>query len=264
MDGMILCDKPAGASSHDEVLSVRRALSGAKTGHAGTLDPFATGLLLVLVGRATRIARYVLTLSKTYVTTARYGALSSTGDPDGEIVQTGRIPPDPPPLPTGELRQRPPAYSAIRIDGVRAYERARRGEDVDMPERLVHVHRFEQLWREDGERGGYEIECGSGTYVRSLIAELGDAYCESLRRTSIGPWSVGAADGETLIPLGDVLAAFLPIVRIEGEQARRARHGALVDVESGGTVVLADADGPICIAEPREGGGVKASVGFRA
>jgi len=243
---------------------VRRALSGAKTGHAGTLDPFATGLLLVLVGRATRIARYVLTLSKTYVTTARYGALSSTGDPDGEIVQTGRIPPDPPPLPTGELRQRPPAYSAIRIDGVRAYERARRGEDVDMPERLVHVHRFEQLWREDGERGGYEIECGSGTYVRSLIAELGDAYCESLRRTSIGPWSVGAADGETLIPLGDVLAAFLPIVRIEGEQARRARHGALVDVESGGTVVLADADGPICIAEPREGGGVKASVGFRA
>ncbi|HET8537733.1 MAG TPA: tRNA pseudouridine(55) synthase TruB, partial [Solirubrobacteraceae bacterium] len=143
MDGMILCDKPAGASSHDEVLRVRRALRGAKTGHAGTLDPFATGLLLVLVGRATRIARYILTLPKTYVTVARYGALSSTGDPDGEIVPTGRIPPDPPPMPTGEVRQRPPAYSAVRIQGVRAYERARRGETFDMPERVVNVRRFE-------------------------------------------------------------------------------------------------------------------------
>ena len=263
MDGMILCDKPAGVSSHDEVLRVRRALAGAKTGHAGTLDPFATGLLLVLVGRATRIARYVLTLPKTYVTTARYGALSSTGDPDGEIVQTGRIPLDPPPLPTGAVRQRPPAYSAIRVGGVRAYERARRGEEFEMPERIVHVHRFEQRTREDGVRGSYEIECSSGTYIRSLVAELGDAYCESLRRTRIGPWSVDAADGETLIPLIDVLAAFLPIVVVEGEPARRARHGALVDVEADGTVVLADDEGPICIAEPREGGGVKASVGFR-
>jgi tRNA pseudouridine55 synthase len=264
MDGMILCDKPAGCSSHDEVLRVRRALAGAKTGHAGTLDPFATGLLIVLVGRATRIARFLLTLPKTYVTVGRFGALSSTGDPDGEIVETGRIPPDPPPMPTGEVRQRPPVYSAIRIAGVRAYERARRGEEFEVPERTVHVHRFEQLWRDDGVRGAYEIECSSGTYVRSLIAELGDAYCESLRRTWIGPWGVDVADGETLIPLGDVLAAFLPVVQLDGEQACRARHGALVDVDVEGAVVLTDGDGPICIAEPREGGGAKASVGFRA
>jgi tRNA pseudouridine55 synthase len=263
MDGMILCDKPVGASSHDEVLRVRRALAGAKTGHAGTLDPFATGLLLVLVGRATRIARYVLTLPKTYVTVAHFGAISSTGDPDGEIDETGRIPPDPPPMPTGEVRQRPPIYSAIRIDGTRAYERARRGEVFEMPERTVRVHRFEQLWRENGARAGYEIECSSGTYIRSLVAELGDAYCESLRRTAIGPWSADDADGETLIGLGDVLRAFLPVVAVEGEAARRARHGAVVDVEADGTVVLEDAEGPICIAEPREGGGVKASVGFR-
>jgi tRNA pseudouridine55 synthase len=263
MDGMILCDKPEGCSSHDEVLRVRRALRGAKTGHAGTLDPFATGLLLVLVGRATRIARHILTLPKTYVTTARYGAISSTGDPDGEIVQTGQIPRDPPVMPTGTVSQRPPAFSAVRVGGVRAYERARRGEQFELPERVVQVYRFEQLWREDDERGGYEIECSSGTYVRSLIAELGDAYCESLRRTRIGPWGVEAADGETLIPLGDVLAAFLPVVRVDGEQARRAAHGALVDVEADGTVVLADDEGPICVAEPREGGGVKASVGFR-
>jgi tRNA pseudouridine55 synthase len=162
------------------------------------------------------------------------------------------------------VRQRPPAYSAIRIDGVRAYERARRGEAFAVPERTVTVYRFDQLWREDDVRGGYEIECSSGTYVRSLVAELGDAYCESLRRTEIGPWSADAADGETLIPLGEVLSAFLPVVELEGEQARRARHGAVVDLEPEGSVVLADADGPICIAEPREGGGAKASVGFRA
>src|SRR3954454_21657803 len=100
MDGMILCDKPEGASSHDEGLRGRRALSGAKTGHAGTLDPFATGLLVLLVGRATRIARYVRPLPKAYVTTPRYGALSSPGDPQGALVKPGRGPPDPPPLPT--------------------------------------------------------------------------------------------------------------------------------------------------------------------
>ncbi len=105
MDGIVLCDKPAGCSSHDEVLRVRRALDGVKTGHAGTLDPFATGLLAVLVGKATRIARYVHLQPKTYETVAQLGALSSTGDPTGEITLTGNVPPDPPTLPTGELRQ---------------------------------------------------------------------------------------------------------------------------------------------------------------
>src|SRR5215471_1903382 len=147
MDGIVLCDKPAGRSSHDEVLRVRRALDGAKTGHAGTLDPFATGLLPVLVGKATRIARYLHLLPKTYETVAQLGALSSTGDPTGEITHTGNVPPDPPSLPTGELRQTPPAYSAVRVDGVRAYERARRGETVTVPERVVTVYRFEQHWR---------------------------------------------------------------------------------------------------------------------
>ena len=92
-------------------------------------------------------------------------------------------------LPTGEVRQRPPAYSAVKVGGVRAYKRARRGEEVEVPERQVTVHRFEQLWRE-GDRAEFEIECSSGTYVRSLIADLGDAYCESLRRTAIGPFEV--------------------------------------------------------------------------
>ena len=107
------------------VAAVRRALGGARIGHAGTLDPFATGLLLVLVGRATRIQRYLMALPKRYETVARLGATSSTGDPEGEITVTGRMPPDPPALPTGELRQRPPAYWAVKVGGERAYKRAR-------------------------------------------------------------------------------------------------------------------------------------------
>jgi tRNA pseudouridine55 synthase len=191
-EGVLLIDKPAGPSSHDVVAAVRRALGGVKTGHAGTLDPFATGLLLVLVGRATRVQRHLMELPKRYETVARLGALSSTGDTEGEITETGQFPAPEPELPTGTIRQRPPIYSAIKVGGERAYRRARRGEHFEMPERIVTVHRFQQLWREP-QRAGYLIECSSGTYVRSLIADLGDAYCEELRRTSIGPFSVDDA-----------------------------------------------------------------------
>ncbi len=196
MDGVLLIDKPAGMSSHDVVAAVRRSLGGVRTGHAGTLDPFATGLLLVLVGRATKAQDTLMALPKRYETVAQLGATSSTGDTEGEITRTGRLPDDPPELPTGELRQRPPIYSAVKIGGERAYKRARRGERFEMPERIVTVHRFEQLWRErepaPGElpRAAFAIECGSGTYVRSLVAELGDAYCLELRRTAIGPFHV--------------------------------------------------------------------------
>jgi tRNA pseudouridine55 synthase len=201
LDGVLLIDKPPGMTSHDVVAAVRRSLGGVRTGHAGTLDPFATGLLLVLVGRATKSQQRLMELPKRYETLAQLGALSSTGDTEGEITRTGRIPPDPPELPTGEVRQRPPAYSAVKIGGERAYRRARRGELLEMPERTVTVHRFAQLWRDQtsvpGElpRAGFEIECGSGTYVRSLIAELGDAYCLELRRTAIGPFDVRDAVG---------------------------------------------------------------------
>ena len=199
---MLLVDKPAGITSHDVVARVRRE-RGQKTGHSGTLDPFATGLLLVLLGReATRRAAQFMALRKTYRVVARFGAVSTTGDPEGEIAETGVVPGDDLHLPTGELRQRPPAYSAVKVEGVRAYKRARRGEQVELPERQVTVHRFEQLWRR-GDRAKFEIECSSGTYVRSLIADLGDAYCESLRRIAIGPFTVEEA--ETLLSLGDAL-----------------------------------------------------------
>jgi tRNA pseudouridine55 synthase len=197
LDGLLLIDKPAGMTSHDVVARVRRSLHGARTGHAGTLDPFATGLLIVLVGRATKSQRTIMALPKHYETVAQLGASSSTGDTEGEVTRTGRLADEPAHMPTGEVRQRPPIYSAVKIDGERAYRRARRGEQVQMPERIVTVHRFEQRWRRPDpldptlERAEYEIECSSGTYVRSLIADLGgDAYCLALRRTAIGPFDV--------------------------------------------------------------------------
>lgn len=199
MDGVLLIDKPAGITSHDAVAAVKRALGGVKTGHAGTLDPFATGLLLILVGRATKAQSALMALPKRYEVLARLGALSSTGDTEGEVTETGREPPQPPQLPTGELRQRPPMHSAVKIAGERAYKRARRGESFETPERIVTVYSFQQLWREQGTgpehppRAAYAIECGSGTYVRSLIADLGDAYCLQLRRTRIGPFEADHA-----------------------------------------------------------------------
>jgi tRNA pseudouridine55 synthase len=229
VDGILLIDKPAGITSHDVVAAVRRSLAGAKTGHAGTLDPFATGLLIVLVGKATRLQRRMTGLPKRYETVARLGATSSTGDPEGEVSETGRLPPDPPALPTGEVRQRPPVYSAIKINGERAYRKARRGERLEMPERIVTVHRFEQLWREQPARAekttraAYLIECSSGTYVRSLIADLTDAYCEELRRTAIGPFEVAEA---TPPPPRNTMWADPPLLSIEDATAAAERFEA--------------------------------------
>ena len=160
----------------------------------------------MLIGRdATRLQRTFMELPKTYRTTARLGAVSSTGDRDGEITETGRMPPEPLSLPTGTIRQLTPAYSAVKVGGERAYKKARRGEEVAMPPRIVEVHRFEQLWRR-GEQAEFEIECSSGTYVRSLIADLGDAYCLELRRTAIGPFTAEEAGSGQVIGVAEALA----------------------------------------------------------
>ena len=196
---VLLADKPSGKTSHDVVARVRRETGVKRVGHAGTLDPFATGLLIVLIGReATREQALFMGLRKTYLVEARFGAVSTTGDRDGDITETGVVPPEVPQLPTGEVRQRPPVFSAVKVGGERAYRRARRGEEPEMPERLVSVHRFEcRRW--EPPHASFEVECSSGTYVRSLVADLGDAYCEELRRTAIGPFRVEeAASGEAL------------------------------------------------------------------
>lgn len=190
---VLLCDKPAGITSHDMVARVRRE-RGCKVGHAGTLDPFATGLLLVLLGRATKLQRHLIGLRKTYVATARLGWTSSTGDPDGELTETGRVPGSLA-LPTGRVRQRVPMTSAVRVGGERLYRKAHRGETIETPERDVDVYRADLLDRDTGT-ATYEIECSAGTYVRTLVETLGDAYCAALRRTAIGPFGIEDAGEE--------------------------------------------------------------------
>ena len=268
-DGVILFDKPAGITSHDVVAGVRRTLPrGVKVGHAGTLDPFATGLLLVLVGRATRVQRILMGLEKRYETVARFGATSTTGDPEGEITETGVVPVGALGLPTGTLTQRPPAYSAVKIGGQRAYALARAGVAVEIPEREVQVYEFTERWaRED--RRAFTIRCSAGTYIRSLVMDLGDAYCEELRRTHIGHFDVAEADPDRIVPLNDAIS-FVPAVRLEGEEAKRAGYGAAVsppgeDRHPHATqfIRLLDADGLIALAEPREDGTLKPVIGFR-
>jgi tRNA pseudouridine55 synthase len=184
---VLLCDKPAGITSHDMVVRLRRE-RGCKAGHAGTLDPFATGLLLVLLDGATKLQRFLTGLPKTYLATARLGWRSSTGDPDGELTETGDVP-ESLSLPTGTVRQRVPMTSAVRVGGERLYRKAHRGEEVETPQRDVEVYRAELLGR-DGDTARFEIECSAGTYVRTLVETLGDAYCAELRRTAIGPFSI--------------------------------------------------------------------------
>ena len=206
--GVILFDKPAGITSHDVVARVRRELRERtgekhKVGHAGTLDPFATGLLLVLVGAATKAQSSFMALPKTYRAVARLGWTSTTGDPEGELVETGRLP-ESLAIPVGAQLQRPHAFSAVKVGGERLYKKARRGELVEAAPRPIEVYRAELL-RHEGERAEFLIECSSGTYVRQLVADLGDAYCEELERTAIGPFELAGAS-DAIVPLEDALS----------------------------------------------------------
>jgi tRNA pseudouridine55 synthase len=234
VDGVLLRAKPAGVTSHDVVAEVRRSSPrGTKVGHAGTLDPFATGLLLILVGRATRAQRFLMDLPKTYRAVARLGWTSTTGDRDGELVETGRMP-ESLAIPEGPQLQTPPAYSAVKVGGRRAYELARAGETPELKARPITVHRAELLWHED-DRAAFEIECSSGTYVRSLVTELGDAYCDELERTAIGAFRL--EDAGDFVPLRAALA-FLPERALSAEEARAISHGKRIPAHE-------DVTGPI-------------------
>ncbi|MCO5315546.1 MAG: tRNA pseudouridine(55) synthase TruB [Solirubrobacterales bacterium] len=223
--GVLVVDKPAGVTSHDVVARIRRE-TGVKVGHAGTLDPFATGVLLVLLGRATRLQRYLMDQPKTYEATARLGWRSSTGDPDGVLTETGRIPGDLA-LPTGTIRQMVPMTSAVKVAGERLYRRAHRGEhQEDRPVREVSVYRAELLESGRGE-ARYRVEVSAGTYVRTLIETLGDAYCSALRRTAVGPIGIDRA-GDLLGPAEAL--SFLPRAVLNEAQARDIGHGRTLPI----------------------------------
>jgi len=253
--GALLVDKPAGVTSHDVVAGIRRERGG-KVGHAGTLDPFATGLLIVMLGRATRLQRYLLPLPKTYRATARLGWRSTTGDPDGELTETGRVP-ERLELPTGKVEQRVPMTSAVKVEGERLYKRAHRGEEIETPTRTVTVHRAE-LVESDPERAVFEIECSSGTYVRTLIETLEDAYCEELRRVAIGPFKV-PSEAQQEISVEELLS-FLPERRLDAVEAEMVGHGRPVPGGGGESHVRLTHDGHVIAVARQDGENLRPQV----
>jgi tRNA pseudouridine55 synthase len=208
------------------VAAVRRR-TGARTGHAGTLDPFATGLLLVLSGAATRLAPWLVGLDKRYVTEVDLSARTSTGDPEGGVIEE-RAAPDPLELETrleglrGEIELAVPAASAVKVGGERAYRLHRRGQTVEMPVRRSLVTSLELLGYADGV-ARLDLRVGSGTYVRSIADALG-GHCRALRRLEVGPFSVEDADDERLVPPAQALP-FIPAVEVDADDAAAIRTG---------------------------------------
>ena len=205
--GLILVDKPGGPSSFAIVAGVRRR-TGARTGHAGTLDPFATGLLLLLSGAATKLASCFVGLDKRYVTDVDLSARTSTGDPEGEVVEELE-PPDDDELAArledlrGEIELPIPAASAVKIGGERAYRLHRRGVEVEMPLRRSRVDALAVIAYRDGV-ARLDLRVSSGTYVRAIAEALG-GHCATLRRTEVGPFTVEEADPERIVPPDEAL-----------------------------------------------------------
>lgn len=207
-DGMLLIDKPAGITSFGVVARVRRQLSRqlgkkAKVGHTGTLDPFATGLMIIVTGKECRNAGNYSKLDKEYEATITLGVTSSTGDPEGELTQVSAEQPTRETVEValkpfiGEITQRPPMFSAIKINGRRAYDLARKGETVEIPERQVTIYSLELLDYSYPEIR-IRVHVSSGTYIRTLAEDIGKvletgAYCSQLRRTKVGEWDVADA-----------------------------------------------------------------------
>jgi tRNA pseudouridine55 synthase len=272
-DGFLLVDKPAGMTSHDVVLAARRAFGESRIGHAGTLDPFATGLLVLLLGRATRLLPHLDGVPKEYEATIVLGAETDTDDHEGTTLRVAQPPADEAIRAaisqlTGTLAQVPPAFSAKRVGGRRAYEAARAGIAMELEPSRVEVYEWRDVSR-DGSTLRATIACGGGTYIRALARDLGKltgsaAHLGALRRVRSGPFHVGDAvtvdalrAGEaSLRPALDALPT-IPHVSLTGEDAERVLRGigvaravdapsaALVDARSGALVAYAEGVGEI-------------------
>ncbi len=266
LTGVLPVDKPEGPTSHDIVARARQALGMRRIGHTGTLDPFASGLLLLCLGRATRVAEYLTGLDKTYRAIARLGATTDTDDHTGAVLASSedwrtldaaRIEEALHAL-TGDQLQVPPAYSAKKVEGERMYRRARRGEDVELPPVPVRIRRIDVL-RLDLPDVAFEVECSSGTYIRALARDLGErlgtgAHLAALRRTGIGMLDV--ADALPLERLDDAAAvraaclspaaalAHLPCVEVNVGQAGEVAHGGPIFAPT-----ALPADTPIAVSE---------------
>ena len=286
VDGLVVVDKPAGCTSHDVVARLRKIYGQRKVGHAGTLDPDATGVLLVGLGRVTRLLRFLQAETKTYRGTVRFGVATSTLDAAGEVLD--RVPMmvsrDDVVAATrrfiGDIEQIPPMVSAVRVGGRRLHEIARAGEEVERVPRCVTVGRFDV---DEFEPGPYPlatvlVECSSGTYVRTLAADLGAAlggcaHLESLRRLAIGTFGVDEAHTLEEIAADAAAAVLAPVVAmrdlervdVDAEQARAVAHGATFTASAfaptgEGPFAVADSDGSLLAVYERRGAGVKPAV----
>ncbi len=259
--GFALIDKDPGWTSHDVVARLRRLYGQKRVGHAGTLDPMATGVLIVGLGHATRLLRFVQGQDKTYEATIRLGQATVTDDAQGESTGMPGWEWDPAGLSTritaltGEIQQVPSAVSAIKVDGVRSYARVRKGEQVDLAARPVTIHRFEMVGppRPHDDLPLVDVDvvvtCSSGTYVRALARDLGAAlgsagHLTALRRTAIGDVRVDECVGlgeqaPAVVDAETVMTRLLPVVHVSGEDADDLRNGRRPDVEVGGRPTLA-------------------------
>jgi tRNA pseudouridine55 synthase len=242
--GLVVVDKPAGLTSHDVVGRLRRILRTRKVGHAGTLDPMATGVLVCGVGRATKLLGHLALDTKAYTATIRLGAVTTTDDAEGEVVSradaagvTDAAVAAGIAALTGEIAQVPSSVSAIKVDGRRAYDRVRAGEEVVLPARPVTVSAFALLARRGADLD-VAVECSSGTYVRALARDLGAAlgvggHLTALRRTRVGPFTLDHArtlerldaDPALSLPLDDAVAVAFPRRDLDGPAAQDVRHG---------------------------------------
>ena len=286
VDGLVVVDKPAGCTSHDVVARLRKVYGQRRVGHAGTLDPDATGVLLAGLGRVTRLLRFLQESSKSYRADVRFGVATSTLDAAGEVLDRCEMPVTREQVEqaarcfVGDIEQVPPMVSAVKIDGRRLHELAREGKDVDRPARTVRIDRLEV---ESFEPGPYPlatiaIDCGTGTYVRSLAADLGTAlggcaHVETLRRLRVGGFGLDDArplDAIEADPDAAVLSAAtamrgLACVEVDEERARAVRHGmtfplgALGDHGDGPFSVI-DGDGALLAVYERHRSGVKPAV----
>lgn len=268
-DGILLVDKPAGVSSHDVVALVRRARHGVRTGHTGTLDPFATGLLLVALGHATRLIRFLPSEPKVYRAMIAFGASTDTDDLTGTVVSHAPLPDESvvraaiPEL-TGILEQRPPAYSARHVGGRRAYQIAREGAEPLLVPTTVTVHSWD-VESVTPSTLTATITCSSGTYIRALARDLGArcgsaAHLAELRRTRIGPFDVTNAvapdesAAATLIAPADALGA-MPRQLLSGSDVELVRHGRAVaaDIDDARQAALITPDGALIAVAERDG-----------
>jgi tRNA pseudouridine55 synthase len=273
LDGLVLVDKPPGPSSFGVLRELRPAL-GRKLGHAGTLDPFATGLLLVLAGRATRLATYLSGLDKEYRATVQFGAVSTTLDPEGEVTPTSVATSAPAVRSAtaalvGTILQRVPAASAVRVGGRRSYARFRAGESVEAPPRRVRIDRLDvEEFDERAQAARLAVRCSKGTYVRQIAADIGEAtgagaYCAELRRTAVGAFSVDDAGTPAQVRAAPAGRWFRPPVEALGHLPQRlldareheaVRHGRpLPGAGEEGTTRLVFDGHLVALGEPRDG-----------